>query len=265
MIEQVISFPVRPEARKDVIFTEITNRLIAYIREEWLQVNEEALAALLGVNSDLIVEIELGIYAADVAHIFKFSEATGVSVARIMGAVQITEKWITTNQASQIDACFAMNDSRIAFNKLHRLIDTAIREMPQPLRISFDAPLKSSKTKAVAPSVPAAPPAPPPPPPAPPPMKLTPVQVEEEEEPEIVEDSVDDVDLEEAEPESDDEDDEPPPKTKMAPFQPELVEIRPLANYFDGPNFASATKRPEPVVVTTGVKKRGRPRKNPLL
>ena len=47
-------------------------------------------------------------------------------------------------------------------------------------------------------------------------------------------------------------------------FQPELVEIRPLANYFDGPNFASATKRPEPVVVTTGVKKRGRPRKNPL-
>ena len=262
MIEQVISFPVRSEGRKDVLFTEITNRLLAYIREEWLKVDEEALASLLGVNSDLIVEIELGIYAADVAHIFKFSEATGVSVARIMGAVQITEKWLATNQAKPVEACFAMTDSRIGFNKLHRLIDAAIREMPQPLRISFEAPLKATAPKVAAPSVPAPAPVAPAPPPEPP-LKLTPMKIEEEEEPEIIEDSVEDS-VSAILDEDEDEDDEPPPKTKMAPFQPELVEIRPLANYFDGPNFASATKRPEPVVVTTGVKKRGRPRKNPL-
>jgi hypothetical protein len=183
-----------------------------------------------------------------------------------MGAVQITEKWLATNQGKPVEACFTMTDSRIGFNKLHRLIDAAIREMPQPLRISFEAPLKATAPKVAAPSVPAPAPVAPAPPPEPP-LKLTPMKIEEEEEPEIIEDSVEDsvsAILDEDEDE-DDEDDEPPPKTKMAPFEPELVEIRPLANYFDGPNFASATKRPAPVVVTTGVKKRGRPRKNPLL
>jgi hypothetical protein len=254
MVEQVVSFPVPIESRKDVLFTEVTNRLLAYIREDWLKVDEETLAKRLNVNSDLIVEIELGLVAADIAHIFKFSEATGIPVARIMGAVQIVERWMSQTNAKALEACFTMPDPRHAFLKLHRLIDVGIREMPMPLRVTFDAPVKPSNPAVAAPSVPAKvqvePPKPAPPPE--PPLKLTPIAEVVEDEPDIVEDDEDDY-------LDDDDDDEPAPQPKMAPYEPELVEIRPLAHLFDTP------KRVQPVVVVKeGVKKRGRPRKNPL-
>ena len=132
-----------PARRRDVVVSVVANKLVAHIRTEWLKLTPEALADALEVPVDVVTSVEAGGPAvADVAFMLRLSRATGISLARIYAGVQVIESWLHTNYASAVDMCFNMSDVTRSVRRLHTLIETGIREMPETLRVSFIAPLK---------------------------------------------------------------------------------------------------------------------------
>lgn len=233
--------------RRDVMVACINYKLVEHIRTEWLKLAPEELADKLDYPADTIIDGEAGVTVLTVVFMARLSRATGISLARIYAGVQVIDKWLWSNYASAIDLCFTMSDPTRRLVRIHKLIETGIRQMPETLRVSFAAPLKVTPVPAAPPPAPAAPATRAPTTPAitilPPrmPKPLTPTN-----------DKLDyDSDDDEPEPEPLDADEARPP-TQIVPMTP-------------GTTVVPMTPAPQtPFELAPGARRRpGRPRKNP--